>query len=139
MFHAQQQDAGLCGNRDFDLVSDSETGAALPIFLGQKDPQVVPQLCLLLGTEETINAHVLFQVLQPGRRERRPENSRSTALLGQNRERERGDSGNESSKQLVLSNSECQHSQDHVPQELAILSNHFNMPDPGCDTDQDEG
>src|SRR5262249_17337233 len=48
-----------------DLVGHAQPAAALPVFLGDEDAQVVAQLRLLPRGQEVVVGHVLLQVPQP--------------------------------------------------------------------------
>jgi hypothetical protein len=66
----KQQDAGLGGNRDADLIRDGQPTAALEALLLEKDLDVSAQLRLLFGSEESIVSHVPLQDREPRQRKR---------------------------------------------------------------------
>ena len=70
VFKPQQQQAGLCRNRDPDFVGDLESLAAFPILFCDEDLHALPQFVLFLHVQKAELREVVCDRLFPLGRER---------------------------------------------------------------------
>ena len=70
VWQIEKEEAGLGGDGDADFISELESPAAFPVFLGNEDLDEGAKAALLSSVEHAVVGHVAANDVFPRRRER---------------------------------------------------------------------